>query len=269
MIHVTRKMKILNKNQQHLKNDFNSQNLTDLSRRIMFVNALKLPDYEVLYLTETWLTLDILLAVLLLNAQRIYQKTENQPTKINKTWLSISIGGKLMEPVWSYPANAEQYVKIINEVYVSREATSGVPKCLIPGHYSSLSSSITNWTLIDVNCFGFADDMKIISEKQYITEPATSILSNWYLKKLKKGLDYWRTHLLNVIGNIAASNDTHLLDEVKNQCDLRHQFSAIFSRNEMHSFRKRKTFGALFKLKRKFPQECQKKSTFNADIWLN
>ena len=80
----------------------------------MFVNALKSSDYEVLYLTETWLTLDILLAVLLLNAQRIYQKTENQPTKINKTWLSISIGGDLMEPVWSYPANAEQYGTIKN-----------------------------------------------------------------------------------------------------------------------------------------------------------
>ena len=69
MIHMTRKIKILNKNQQHLENNFNSQNLTGLSRRIMFVNALKSPDYELLYLTETWLTLDILLAVLLLNAQ--------------------------------------------------------------------------------------------------------------------------------------------------------------------------------------------------------
>ena len=53
--------------------------------------------------------------------------------------------------------------------------------------------------------------MKLISEKKCYTETAVSSLSLW-CKENQMRLNYNKTHLLNIKGNITASIDNHKLD---------------------------------------------------------
>ena len=96
--------------------------------------------------------------------------------------------------------------------------------------------------------------MKLISEKQCNTETAVSSLSTW-CKKNQMRLNYNKTHLLNINGNITASIDNHQLYQVKNQGDLGLQVSENLNWNENCSFRKRKGLCALFKLERNISQK--------------
>ena len=71
MSHVTRKMKMLTKNQQHSQIWLFSRSLSEIGLKKL-LKALKSPNYEFLYLTETWLALDFSLSALLLNEHQIY-----------------------------------------------------------------------------------------------------------------------------------------------------------------------------------------------------
>ena len=81
--------------------------------------------------------------------------------------------------------------------------------------------------------------MKLISEKQYNTETAVFSLLTW-CKEKQMGLNYNKTHLLNIKGNITASIDNNKLDQVQNQRDLGLQVSENLNCNENCSFRKQK-----------------------------
>ena len=115
-------------------------------------------------------------------------------------------------------------MKINNEVSDLIEVSSGVPQGSILGPFffiifiNDLSKHLT-----EVICYGFADDMKLISEKQCNSETAVSSLSIW-CKENQMRLNYNKTHLLNIKGNITASIDNHELDQVKNQRDLGSKF---------------------------------------------
>ena len=117
--------------------------------------------------------------------------------------------------------------------------------------------------LTEVICIGFADDMKLISEKQCNTETAVSSLSTW-CKEDQMRLNYNRIHLLNIKGNMTASIDNQKLDQVKNQRDFGLQVSENLNWNENCSFRKRKCSCAFFELKRNISQKCGQKSKLNA-----
>ena len=58
--------------------------------------------------------------------------------------------------------------------------------------------------------------MKQISEKQCNTEAEVSSLSTWCQENQMR-INYNKTHLLIIKGNITASIDNHKLDQVKNQ----------------------------------------------------
>ena len=81
--------------------------------------------------------------------------------------------------------------------------------------------------------------MKLISEKQCNTETAVSSLPTW-CKENQMRLNYNKTDLLNINGNITASIDNHKLDQVRNQRDLGLQVSENLNWNGNCSFRKRK-----------------------------
>ena len=125
---------------------------------------------------------------------------------------NIGVGGKLIQLILSYLTNRKQYVKTINEVSHLIEVTSGVPQGSILGplffiiFFNDLPEHLT-----EVICYSFADDMKLISEKQCNTETAVSSLSLW-CKENQMRLNYNKTHLLNIKGNITASIDNHKLD---------------------------------------------------------
>ena len=100
------------------------------------------------------------------------------------------------------------------------EVTSGVPQGSILGpFFFIIFINDLPELLSEVICYDFADDMKLISEKQCNTETAVSSLSTW-CKENKMRLNYNKSHLLNIKGNITASIDNHKLDQVKNQRDL-------------------------------------------------
>ena len=152
----------------------------------------------------------------------------------------IEVGGKFFELISSYLTNRKQYVKINNEVSDLIEVTSGVTQEFILGPlFFNIFVNDLPEQQTDVICYGFVDDMKLISEKQCNTETAVSSLSTWY-KENRMSLNYSKTHLLNIKGNIAASIDNHRLDQVKNQRDLGLQVSENLNWNENWSFGKRK-----------------------------
>ena len=163
----------------------------------------------------------------------------------------------------SYLTNRKQCVKINNEVSDLIEVTSGVPQGSILGPLFIIFINDLPGHLTGVICYGFADYIKLISEKQCNTETAVSSLSTW-CKENQMRLNYNKTHLLNIKGNITASIDNHKLDQVKNQRDLGLQVSENLNWNENCSFRKRKRLCAFFKLKRNISQKCEKKSKLNA-----
>ena len=76
-------------------------------------------------------------------------------------------------------------------------------------------------------------------------------------------LNYSKTHLLNIKGNITASIDKHKLDQVKNQRDLGLQVSENLNWNENAPLENEKVC-AFFKLKRNISQKCEQKSKLNA-----
>ena len=152
---------------------------------------------------------------------------------------NIGVGGKLTQLISSYLTNRKQYVKINNEVSDLIEVTSGVPKGSILGPLFFIIFIIDlPEHLTEVICYGFADEMKLISEKQCNTETAVSSLSTW-CKENQMRLNYNKTHLLNIKGNITASIDNHKLDQVKFQRDLGLQVSENLNWNENCSFGKR------------------------------
>ena len=152
---------------------------------------------------------------------------------------NIGVGGKLIQLISSYLTNRKQYVKINNEVSDLMEVTSGVPQGSILGPLFIIFIIDLPEHLTEVICYGFADEMKLISEKQCNTETAVSTLSTW-CKENQMRLNYNKTHLLNIKGNITASIDNHKLDQVKFQPDLGLQVSGKLNWNENCSFRKRK-----------------------------
>ena len=132
---------------------------------------------------------------------------------------NIGVGGKLIQLISSYLTNRKQNVKINNEV------TSGVPQGSILGPlFFIIFISDLPEHLTEVICYGFADDMKLVSEKQCNTEGSVSSFSTW-CKENQMGLNYNKTHLLNIKGNITASTDNHKLDQVKTLRDHGLQFS--------------------------------------------
>ena len=60
-------------------------------------------------------------------------------------------------------------------------------------------------------------------------------------------LNYNKTHLLNIKGNITAFIDNHKLDQVKNQRELGLQISENLNWNENCFFRKEKGLCAFFR----------------------
>ena len=153
---------------------------------------------------------------------------------------NIGVGRKLIQLMSSYLTNRKQYVKINNEVFDLIEVTSGVPQGskFGPLFFIIFINDLPDH-LTEVICYGFADDMKLISEKQCNTETAVSSLSSW-CKGNQMRLNYNKTHLLNIKGNITASIDNHEPDQVKNQRDLGLQVSENLYWSENCSFRKRK-----------------------------
>ena len=90
---------------------------------------------------------------------------------------NIGFGGKLIQLISSYLTNRKQYVKINNEVSDLIEVTSGVPQGSILGPlFFIICINGLPEHLTEVICYGFADDMKLISEKQCNTETAVSSL---------------------------------------------------------------------------------------------
>ena len=100
-------------------------------------------------------------------------------------------------------------MKINNEVSHLIEVISGDPQgsLLGPLFFIIFVNDLPEH-LTEVICSGFADDTKLISEKQSNTETAVSSLSTW-CKENQMRLNYNKTHLLNIKGNITASADNH------------------------------------------------------------
>ena len=171
---------------------------------------------------------------------------------------NISVGGKLIQLISSYLTNCKQYLKINNEVSDLIEGTSGVPRGSVLGPlFFIISINDLPKHLTEVICYGFAGDMKLISEKQCNTETAVSSLSTWCKEKQIR-LNYNKNHLLNIKGSVMASIDNHKLDQVKNQRDLGLQVSENLNCNENCSFRKRKGLCAFFSLKEIFLKSVNK-----------
>ena len=94
------------------------------------------------------------------------------------------------------------------------EVTSCVPQGSILGPFFFII--FINYLpehLTEVICHGFADDMKLLSEKQCNTETAVSSLSTW--SKENQMRPSYKKNLI-IKGNITASVDNHKLDQVKN-----------------------------------------------------
>ena len=93
---------------------------------------------------------------------------------------NIGVGGKFIQLIWSYLSNRTQYVKISNDVSDLIEVTSCVPQGSILGplffiiFINNLPEHLT-----ELICFGLADDMKLINQKQCNTGTAISSLSTW------------------------------------------------------------------------------------------
>ena len=179
---------------------------------------------------------------------------------------NIGVGGKLIQLISSYLTDRKQYVKINNEVSDLIEVTSGVPQGSILGSLffiifiNHLAEHLTK-----VICYGFSDDLILISEKQCNTETAVSSLSTW-CKENQMRLNFNKTHLLNIKGKITASNDNHKPDQVENQRDLELQVLENLNWNENCSFRKRRGLCAFFKLKSNISQKCEQKSNLKTYI---
>ena len=159
---------------------------------------------------------------------------------------NIGVGGKLIQLISLYLTNCKQYVKSNDEVSDLIDVTSGVPQGSILRHlFFIIFINDLPEHLTEVICYGFADDMKLISEKQFNTETAVSSLSTW-CKENHMRLNYNKTLLLNIKGNLTASIENHKLDQVENQRDLGLQVSENLNWNENCSFRKRKGLCAFF-----------------------
>ena len=179
---------------------------------------------------------------------------------------NIGVGGKLIQLISSFLTNRKQYVKINNEESDLIEVSSGVPQGSILGplffiiFIKHLAEHLT-----EVICYGFSDDLNLISEKQCNTETAVSSLSTWR-KENQMRLNFNKTHLLNIKGNTTESIDNHKPDQVENQRHLELQVLENLNWNENCSFRKRRGLSAFFKLKSNISQKCEQKSNLNTYI---
>ena len=175
---------------------------------------------------------------------------------------NFGIGGKLLKLVHSYLSDRKQVVKIRNTLSTPLAVTSGVPQGSILGPLLFLMF-INDLPERFAECFGYADDYKLIFTQQEELENGTKQLEEWCeLNEMK--LNEKKCSLLVIKGDMSAQLNNVSIIQPSVQRDLGLFVENGLGWNENCSRRSANALKALFKIRRNVTKKCNIQNKIHA-----
>ena len=175
---------------------------------------------------------------------------------------NFGIGGKLRKLVHSYLSDRKQVVKVRNTLSTPLAVTSGVPQGSILGPLLFLMF-INDLTERFAECFGYADDYKLIFTQQEELENGTKQLEEWCeLNEMK--LNEKKCSLLLIKGDLSAQLNNVSINQPSVQRDLGLFVENSLGRNKNCSRRSANALKDLFKIRRNVTKKCNIQNKIHA-----
>ena len=201
------------------------------------------------------------LSVLYLDFSKAFDKVPHSilVAKLRNIGLSIQI----QDIIQDYLTDRMQFVKINKSSSTLKEVTSGVPQGSILGpllfiiFINDFPKCIEN-----SDCFGYCDDMKILSTEEIHLQKDTANVEKW-CKENKMPLNEDKCNLLNLKGKMEVTLFNTNVDTAKTQKDLGILMCHNLSWSVNAENRISKAMGAFYKIKRNISKKTSLKSKLN------